>query len=123
MAGGSSSEYIEHHLTNLVYGRFPDGSWGFADGKEDIAQFGFWAIHVDSMGWSIGLGLVFIILFKLAANKVTADVPRGYFQNAVESVIELVDSNVKGSFKHDNRMVAPLALTIFVWVFYMQQCK
>ena len=55
----STAEYIEHHLTNLTYGQFPDGSWGFAHSAEEAASMGFWAFHVDSLGWSIGLGLLF----------------------------------------------------------------
>jgi len=119
MAGDSTAQYIQHHLTNLVYGRFPDGHWGFAHSEQEVADFGFWSVHVDSLGWSVFLGLVFIWIFKSAANKVSADVPRGYFLNAIETVIELIDSNVKGAFKHKNPAIAPLALTIFVWVFLM----
>ena len=44
----NSSEYIQHHLTNLTYGRFENGEWGWAHGAEDIAEMGFYAIHVDT---------------------------------------------------------------------------
>ena len=65
MAGDAktSAEYIQHHLTNLTYGRLPDGSWGFAHSAEEAAAMGFYAVHVDSMAWSIGLGFVFTLPF------------------------------------------------------------
>ena len=65
---GSSSEYIKHHLTNLVYGQKEDGSWGFAHNGAEAAQMGFWSINVDTMAWSIGLGVIFLGLFRLVAN-------------------------------------------------------
>ena len=63
----SSAEYIQHHLTNLTYGRNPDGSWGFAESGEQAAEMGFYAIHVDSMFWSIFLGLIFCSVFRSVA--------------------------------------------------------
>ena len=59
----TTADYIQHHLTNLTYGQLPDGSWGFARSAEEAAQMGFWSINVDSMAWSIGLGLVFTFSF------------------------------------------------------------
>ena len=74
MAGSyeSSGEYIKHHLTNLTFGQKADGSWGIAQNYDEVAQMGFWAIHVDSMIWSIGLGIVFCWLFRSAAKKASA---------------------------------------------------
>ena len=69
----TSVEYIRHHLTNLTYGQYPDGTWGFAHSAEEAQAMGFWSIHVDSMAWSIGLGLVFLYLFRRAAKRATAD--------------------------------------------------
>ena len=114
----SASEYIQHHLQNLTWGRHPDGSWGFAHGAEEAQAMGFWAIHVDSMLWSVLLGIVFISLFGSAARRATSGVP-GRFQNAIESIVEWVDSSVRDSFHAKNRMIAPLALTLFVWIFFM----
>ena len=79
---------------------------------------GFWAIHVDSMAWSIGLGIIFCWMFRRAAVRATTGVPTGVL-NFVELVIEFIDSTVKDSFHGKNKMVAPLALTIFVWIFLM----
>ncbi len=119
MASGeqTSTEYINHHLTNLTFGRFPDGSWGFATSK-NIEELGFMAIHVDSMIWSMGLAALFLFLFHRVAVKATTDVPTG-FQNFVEMIVEFIDGQVKETFHGQTKMVAPLALTIFCWVFLM----
>jgi F-type H+-transporting ATPase subunit a len=79
---------------------------------------GFWAINVDTMGWSLVLGIVFFLLFRSAAKKATSDVPSG-FQNGIEAVVEFVDNSVKGMFPYKSAVVGPLALTILVWVFFM----
>ena len=115
---GSSTEYIKHHLTNLVFGQHSDGTWGLAESAQEAKEMGFWAINVDSMGWSIALAVIFLGTFKLVANKVTSGVPGG-LQNFVEIMIDFIDGTVKDSFHGRNPLIAPLALTIFVWVFMM----
>jgi F-type H+-transporting ATPase subunit a len=122
MAAGSSTEYIKHHLTNLVFGQKADGTWGIAHTADEIKEMGFWAIHVDSLGWSFAMGLLFVFLFSRAAKKATAGVPSG-FQNVVELVVEFVDKTVKEGFHGRNPLIGPLALTIFVWVFLMNSLK
>lgn len=114
----TASEYIKHHLTNLTYGQLPDGTWGFAKSSEEAASMGFWSINVDSMAWSIVLGFVFFFLFRSVAKKATSDAPTG-FANGVEAVVEFVDNTVKSMFPYRSRMVAPMALTVFVWIFFM----
>lgn len=119
----SSAEYIKHHLTNLTYGQFPAGHehaghWGFAHSAEDAASFGFWSINVDSMLFSIGLGVLFLWFFRKAAKTASAGVPGG-LQNFAEWVVEFIDDSVRGSFSGKNALVAPLALTIFMWIFLM----
>ena len=120
MAGDTltSSEYIKHHLTNLTYGKFPDGTWGIAQTAEEAKEMGFWAIHVDTMFWSIGLGILFLLFFMKAAKTATAGVPAG-LQNFAEWIVEFIDTSVRGSFSARNDLVAPLALTIFIWIFLM----
>ena len=120
MAGDAitRSEYIQHHLTNWTFGKYPNGHWGFAHGAEEAAEMGFWAIHVDSMLWSIVLGAGFLLVFRKAAKSMTAGVPAG-LQNFIEWVVDFVNENVRGSFNSKNDLVAPLALTIFFWVFLM----
>ena len=121
MAGeyANSSEYIQHHLTNLTYGRFADGEWGFAHGPEDIAEMGFMSIHVDTMFWSIFLGGLFLAIFIMAARSATAGVP-GTLQNICEMAVEFVDDNITQVFgSRPNAIIGPLSLTILVWVFLM----
>jgi len=119
----TSAEYIKHHLTNLTFGKYPEGHehaghWGLAHNAQDAAEMGFWAINVDSMLFSIGLGALFLWGFWKAARTATAGVPGGW-QNFVEWVVEFIDNSVRGSFSGKNELVGPLALTIFMWVFLM----
>ena len=114
----TSAEYIRHHLQNLTFGQHPDGSWGIAHGVAEAKAMGFWALHLDTMGFSIGLGVLFLYFFRKAARQATADVPGG-LQNFVEWIVEFVEDSVKGSFSGKNALVAPLALTIFIWIFLM----
>ena len=97
----SGSEYIVHHLANLQYGE------------------GFWTVNVDSILFSVLLGLLFVVSFYLAARKLRADgVPRG-FQSFVETVVEFVDTQVRDTFHGTSKIIAPLALTIFCWILLM----
>lgn len=130
MASGfetTADEYISHHLVNATFGRFPDGheragQWGFASSGSEAESMGFLAIHVDTLGWSIGLAAFFMWIFLGVARTAAADpagVPRG-MRNVVESLVDFVDGMVRSVFKHpDIGYVAPMALTIFVWVFFM----
>jgi len=114
----TSTEYIKHHLQNLTYGQTPDGSWGLAHTAAEAKAMGFWAIHVDTMFWSIFLGAMFLFFFRKAAKTASVGVPSG-LQNFVEWIVEFIDTSVRGSFTAKNDLVAPLALTVFVWVFLM----
>lgn len=115
---GTTTEYIQHHLTNLTYGQHPDGTWGFAQSAEEAQAMGFMSINVDSMGWAIGLGLIFCWIFRKAAKNATSGVP-GPLQNGVEMIVDFIDETTQSIFHHKNDLIAPLALTIFVWVFFM----
>lgn len=117
-AAQTSSGYIKHHLQNLTFGRHPDGSWGIAHGAEEAADMGFWAIHLDTMFFSILLGVFFLWLFRRAAKNASVEKPTG-FQNFVEWVIEWVNENVRSGYHGKEDLVAPLALTIFVWIVLM----
>ena len=114
----TSTEYIKHHLTNLTFGQHPDGHWGFAHNAQEAKEMGFWAIHVDTMLWSVVLGGLFIWGFAKAAKRATPDTPSGWL-NFVEWVVEFIDDNVRGSFSGKNPLIAPLALTLFVWILLM----
>ncbi len=111
----TASSYIKHHLQNLTYGQHPDGTWGIAHGVEEAREMGFWAIHLDTMFFSIALGLLFIVTFRMVARQATSGVPGGW-QNFVEWVIEFIDSMVQDGFSGKNNLVAPIALTLFVWI-------
>ena len=131
---GNSQEYISHHLTNLTYGKLPAGyvrhnengsttelteaTWTMAHGGEEAAAMGWNAVHVDSLGWSFGLGALIMFLFWRMAKKATTGVPSGML-NFVEMIVEFIDNTVKESFHGRSKIVAPLALTIFTWVFMM----
>jgi F-type H+-transporting ATPase subunit a len=114
----TSSEYIKHHLQNLTFGQHPDGTWGIAHSPEAAKEMGFWAIHLDTLGFSIGLGLLFMFIFRRVAKQASAGVPGG-LQNFAEWIVEFVEDSVKGSFSGRNPLVAPLAFTIFIWIFLM----
>ena len=96
----NGTEYINHHLTHLKVGE------------------GFWSLHVDTIVMSVLLGLVTLAMFYSAARKATPGVP-GKWQAFVEMVVEFIDTTVKEVFHLDRSFLAPLALTIFVWVFLM----
>ena len=109
----TSGEYISHHLQNLQVCKDSTGEWVWNQCAGNPM-----AINVDSMFGSVLLGLVFILLFRSAAKKSTADKPTK-FQAFVEMVVDFVDSSVKDTFQGTSRLIAPLGLTIFVWVFLM----
>jgi len=94
----SPTEYVTHHLEHLSVGE------------------GFWTIHIDTLFWSWVTGLIFLGVFYAAARAVTAGVP-GKLQNFVETILEFVDKSVGDAFHGPKDLLAPLALTIFVWVF------
>jgi len=99
-APANATEYIQHHLTNLTVGE------------------GFLSFHLDTFLISLSLGLLFLFLFRKAAVAATSGVP-GKLQNFVEIMVEFVDTQVKDCFHGKDKLIAPLALTIFMWVFLM----
>jgi F-type H+-transporting ATPase subunit a len=108
----TSSEYISHHLQNLQVCKVDDHwVWNHCAGNP-------MAINVDSMFFSVILGLIFIWLFRSAAKKASSGKP-GKLQAFVEIIIDFVDTSVKETFHARSKLIAPLALTIFVWVFLM----
>jgi F-type H+-transporting ATPase subunit a len=109
----SSGDYITHHLQNLQVCKNEAGDWVWNECAGNI-----WAINVDSMFWSLFLGLTFTFLFWRVARKSSTDKPTK-FQAAIEIIVEMVDSSVKDTFHGKSRLIAPLALTVFVWVFLM----
>jgi len=122
MAGGSENlttgDYITHHLQNLTFGKHPDGEWGLAHSAAEAKAMGFWAFHVDTVLWSVILGLIFYLLFRNVAKKANSGVP-SRFQSAIEMIVEFVDNSVRETFHGTSKFIAPLALTLFVWIFFM----
>lgn len=114
----TTSDYISHHLTNWTFGLHPEQGWKVAETAQEASEMGFTAIHLDSMLWSIGLGIIFCGLFYMVAKKATSGVP-GKLQAFIELIVDFVDNNVKDSYNGTSKMIAPLSLTIFVWVFLM----
>ena len=109
---GTSSEYITHHLQNLQVCKV-DGEWVWNQCAGNPA-----ALNVDSMFWSVFLGLIFAVFFRKAAKGASSGTPTKW-QAAVELIVEMVDSSVKDTFHGTSKLIGPLALTIFVWVFLM----
>jgi len=114
----TSSEYIAHHLQNLTFGQHADGTWGIAHSAAEATAMGFWAFHVDTLFWALVLGLVFYVMFRNVAKKANSGVPTR-FQAFIEMIFEFVDGSVRESFHGNSRLIAPLALTLFVWIFFM----
>ncbi|MDC0601683.1 F0F1 ATP synthase subunit A [Aliiglaciecola sp.] len=110
----TTSEYIKHHLTNAS---MCNTDSGIAFNKA-CADAGFWTWHIDTLAWSIGLGLVFLWFFRSVAKKASSGVPTKT-QAFVELVVDFVNDNVTATFHGRSRLIAPLALTIFCWVLIM----
>ena len=108
------SSHIQHHLTNA---KMCSTDAGLAFNKA-CADSGFWTWNIDTLAWSIGLGLVFLWIFRSAAKKANTGVP-GKLQCFIEMVVEFVGDNVRDTYHGKSALIAPLALTIFVWVFLM----
>jgi F-type H+-transporting ATPase subunit a len=105
--GPSAGEYIVHHLTHL-------------QNKPMAGVIDFSVLNIDSIFWSITLGVIGCFVLWRAAATATSGAP-GRFQAAVEIMFELVDSQAKGIIHNaeSRKLVAPLALTVFVWIFLL----
>ncbi|MDH4273718.1 MAG: F0F1 ATP synthase subunit A [Gammaproteobacteria bacterium] len=99
-SGGSSVQYIQHHLTNLSVGE------------------GFWSWHVDTMVISFALAILIVTVGWMVGRRLNPNVPGG-FQNLMEVIIEFVSTQVKDTFPGHNPLIAPIALTVFLWVWLM----
>jgi F-type H+-transporting ATPase subunit a len=105
--GPTAGEYIVHHLTH----------WR---NKELNGPFDLSVVAYDSIIFSVLMGLIGSFLLWKAARAATSGVP-GRFQAAVELLVEMVESQAKGIVHNANsrKLVSPLALTVFVWIFLM----
>lgn len=104
----SSSEYIQHHLHTLSF-----------DLKTmSLGSGGFWTLNLGTVFFSVALGLIFLAVFYAAGRRATSGVP-GKLQNFAEVLLDFADNQVKDSFHGESKLIGPMALTIFIWVFLM----
>ncbi len=103
----TAGEYIVHHLQHL-------------QNQKQTAVVDFSVVNIDSVFWATLLGVLTCFFLWRAASKATSGVP-GRFQAAVEFLVEMVDSQAKGIVHNatSRKLVAPLALTVFIWIFLM----
>lgn len=104
MASGGIGGYIKHHLEN--------NKLQLVEGSE------FWTIHVDSVVYTLITAVVFLAFFGYIAKNAKSGVP-SRSQNFVEMIVGFVNEQVNDLFHYKSKVVAPLALSIFVWVFLM----
>ena len=120
MASGNepltTTGYISHHLQNLTCGFGESGLE--CGGAEIAAKYGFWAFHIDTLFWAVLLGCLFGFLFRKVAKAANSGVPTR-FQAFIELIVEFVDESVRDGFHGTSKLIAPLALTLFVWIFFM----
>jgi F-type H+-transporting ATPase subunit a len=101
----TAGEYISHHLGHLT--NIP---------QDFIVNFK--VINYDTVFWSILMGVIGVFVLWLGTRRATSGVP-GRFQGAIEAVVEMVEDQSKSIIHGDRSYIAPLALTVFVWVFLM----
>lgn len=104
----TASQYIQHHLTNLQFNLK----------TMSLGNGGFWTLNLDTLFISGILGALFVFIFGRVAKHATSGAP-GKLQNFVEVILEFVNTQVKDTFHGRSAVIAPLALTIFMWVFLM----
>lgn len=106
-------EYIQHHLTNNTLALNAE-----AQEAIDKGQMTFWALNLDTIAISLMLGALIVFVAARLGKQLESGTPGG-FQNFVESILDFVATNVRDAFPGHNPLIAPLALTIFIWVWLM----
>lgn len=110
----TTRDYIGHHLNNL---QLDLRTFELVNPHAENTP-SFWVLNIDSLFFSVLMGALFLWVFRKVAVKATSGVP-GKFQTAVEMVIGFVDSSVRDMYHGKSKVIAPLALTVFVWVLLM----
>lgn len=105
----SSTEYIKHHLTYLTLN---------LKTMELGSKGGFWTLNLDTVFFSVFLGCLVLGFMYVCARKVTTGVP-GKMQNLAETMLDFASAQVNDCFHGQSKVIGPLALTIFLWVFLM----
>jgi len=103
----TAGEYIGHHLTHLT-----------STGHKQAAVIDWSVINLDTVFWSLAMGFLGLFLLMRAARSATSGVP-GRFQAAVEILVEMVETQSKAIVHGDRSFIAPVALTVFMWVLFM----
>jgi len=101
----TASEYIKHHLAHY-------------SNHHQTSVVDFSVINMDTVFWSVFCGVIGSLIMWMAARRATSGVP-GRFQAAVEIIFEMVDNQAKTMIHGDRSFIAPLAMTVFVWVALM----
>jgi F-type H+-transporting ATPase subunit a len=114
----TASQYIEHHLQNHQVCMGPEGVLWSTEANPIACSGNFWALNIDSMFWTVVLGVTFCALFLKVAKSMTLENP-GKLQAFVEVVYDFVATSVRETFHGDSKLIAPLALTIVCWIFLM----
>ncbi|HLW73584.1 MAG TPA: F0F1 ATP synthase subunit A, partial [Gammaproteobacteria bacterium] len=94
------TQYIHHHLSYWTVGQ------------------GFWSLNLDTLIFSVGLGALLFAGLYLIAHRATSGVP-GKWQSFVEFILSWINDNVKQVFHFENPLIAPLAITLFIWIWAM----
>ncbi|HLA34057.1 MAG TPA: F0F1 ATP synthase subunit A [Rhodocyclaceae bacterium] len=103
----TAGEYIVHHLTHLT-----------STGHKQANVIDWSVLNLDTLFWSLGMGSLVLLVLWRAARGATSGVP-GRFQAAMEIMVEMVETQSKAIVHGDRSFIAPLALTVFMWVFFM----
>ncbi|CAL4317498.1 ATP synthase subunit a [Buchnera aphidicola (Protaphis terricola)] len=106
-------KYISHHLSHLQIDLI-----NFNIVQPGSVSSYFWILNLDSILFSFILGFIFLTVFYIVSKKVTTDIPNK-LQVSVELIFEFISSNVSNMFQGKNKLIAPLSLTIFIWIFLM----
>ena len=103
MAASTPTEYIEHHLSFFT---------------RSVGEGDFWTVNVDTMVMSLIVGVIGLGFLWLATRKATSGVPSKH-QAFVEICVGFVNDQVKGIYHGDSKWVAPIAMTVGIWVLLM----
>lgn len=110
----NSQQYIHHHLEHLKLDLF---NFHLIKNFEYKKNYSFWVINIDSIIFSILLGIIFLIMFKKGTK--SSNLIPGKFQICLEIIIDFINKNVKEIYRGNSKIIAPLSLTIFSWIFLM----
>ncbi|MGP1930369.1 MAG: F0F1 ATP synthase subunit A [Arsenophonus sp.] len=110
----AAESYIERHLTNL---QLDLRTFRLVDSYGNNSPT-FWILNIDSLFFSIILGIIFLFVFRKIAISITSGLP-SKLQTSIEIIINFIDSTVSDIYQGKNKIIAPLSLTIFIWILLM----